>query len=92
MKMYIGHRRRSLSDPVYWVGERWTRPACDHSGLMPVTMVAVVCQNGGAALGCIGLSGWPRSWATAWVPQGGVDPMLLTTRPDGQDVRVKGVV
>ena len=90
--IYIGHRRRSLSDPVCWVGERWTRPACDHSGLMPVTMVAVVCQNGGAALGCIGLSGWPGRGPQLGYPRWGVDPMLLTTRPDGQDVRVKGVV
>ena len=41
------------------------------------TMVATVCQKGGAALGGIG-QGWPRSWATVWVPhlRGGFDPML----------------
>ena len=53
--IYIGHHRRSFGDPVYWVGEGWTRPAFDHSGFMPLTMVAVVRRTKGAALGCIGL-------------------------------------
>ena len=56
----IGHHHRSFRDPVHWVEERWTRPACDHGGCMPLTMVAEVCQKGGAALGSIGLSKWPK--------------------------------
>ena len=83
--IYIGHRHRSLGDPVYWVRERWTRPAWPWLHYV-LPMVAEVCQQKGCSVGLHWAVVWPKVVSDSLgTPQRGVrDPTPLTDRTDGR--------